>query len=219
MRVIGVVNQKGGAGKTTLAINLSLVASEAGFATLLVDADPQASASFWADQRPSETRVPLEVSAVPAQRIPQALELARGAGADLVIVDTAPHAEQSALAIARAVDGLLIPCQPSILDVEALRATVQLIKLSGKPALAVGNGLQPGASRRYDDLKAALEAQGLSVAPVWLTARAVHRQALAERKGVTEYEPAGAAAREMEALFAHVSGWIGLAPKTSAAAA
>lgn len=218
MRVLGIVNQKGGAGKTTVAINLSLAAAEAGYATLLIDADPQASASFWADQRPAETRIPLEVSAVPAQRIPQAIELARNAGAELVIIDTAPHAEQSALAIARAVDGLLIPCQPSVLDVEALRATVQLIKLAAKPALAIGNGIQPGASRRFDDLKAALEGQGLPVAPVWLAARAVHRQALAERMGVMEYEPEGAAAREIGALFRHVAEWVALPAKTAAAA-
>lgn len=218
MRVLGIVNQKGGAGKTTVAINLSLAAAEAGYATLLIDADPQASASFWADQRPAETRIPLEVSAVPAQRIPQAIELARNAGAELVIIDTAPHAEQSALAIARAVDGLLIPCQPSVLDVEALRATVQLIKLAAKPALAIGNGIQPGASRRFDDLKAALEGQGLSVAPIWLAARAVHRQALAERMGVMEYEPEGAATREIGALFRHVAEWVALPAKTAAAA-
>jgi chromosome partitioning protein len=98
MKTISVISQKGGAGKTTLALNLAGAAEQLGHHAVVIDIDPQASAKGWHDHRQKET--PVVISAQ-ASRINDVLETARQHGADLCIIDTAPHSETGALAAAR----------------------------------------------------------------------------------------------------------------------
>ena len=100
--------QKGGAGKTTLAINLAVASELAASPAAVVDLDPQASAAAWADSR--KAKAPVVVSAQ-AARLADVLATAREHGAALAIIDTAPHAEAAALAAARAADLVLVPCR------------------------------------------------------------------------------------------------------------
>src|SRR6202453_3532734 len=95
MRTIEILSQKGGSGKTTLALHLAVAAERAGRVAAVIDLDPQASAAGWKDSRSTETPV---VVAMPASRLSQALDTARGAGADLALIDSAPHAGDVALA-------------------------------------------------------------------------------------------------------------------------
>ena len=113
MYTITLVAQKGGTGKTTLAINLAVAAEAVGHRAVLIDLDPQASAAGWGDHRTLARPV---VAPVPATRLDDALGTARAHGADLAIIDTAPHSESSALEAARAADLALIPLRPGILD-------------------------------------------------------------------------------------------------------
>ena len=99
MYTLTLIAQKGGTGKTTLAINLSVAAELDGWQVALVDIDPQASAAGWGDHRHGDTPT---VATVPAPRLADALEAARCHGADLAVIDTAPHSESAALAAARA---------------------------------------------------------------------------------------------------------------------
>src|SRR5215212_8248587 len=92
MKTLAVISQKGGAGKTTLALHLAVGAVVAGKSAAVVDLDPQASAAGWRDTRTAEE--PAVVSAQ-AARLSQVLEVARGNGADLAVIDTAPHSEAS----------------------------------------------------------------------------------------------------------------------------
>ena len=108
MRATALISRKGGAGKTTLAINLAVAVQRAGIETLVVDLDPQASATAWADSRDAGT--PLVLSAH-AARLPEILSTARQHGAALCLIDTVPHAEGPALAAGLA----LIPRRPSII--------------------------------------------------------------------------------------------------------
>ena len=143
MKVIAILSQKGGAGKTTIALHLAVAAERDGRSAAIIDLDPQASATSWGDSREAET--PAVVSAQ-AARLPQVLEAARDAGADLVVIDTAPHSESAALAAARAADLILIPCRPAILDLRAIGTTIDLAKLAGKPAAVVLNTIPPSGS-------------------------------------------------------------------------
>ena len=93
MKIIAIVAQKGGAGKTTLALHLAVAADRQGRSAVIVDLDPQASAAAWGDSREAET--PAVVSAQ-AARLPQVLETARNHGAEFVVLDTAPHSESTA---------------------------------------------------------------------------------------------------------------------------
>src|ERR1700676_5529752 len=115
MKTISIISQKGGAGKTTLALNLAGAAETFGHRCVVIDLDPQASAKGWHDHRQKES--PVVISAQ-ASRIKDVLETARQHGADICIIDTAPHSETAALAAARAADLILIPCRAGILDIQ-----------------------------------------------------------------------------------------------------
>ena len=140
MYTISLVAQKGGTGKTTLAINLAVAAEAGGHRAVLIDLDPQASAAGWGDHRTLDRPV---VAPVPATRLDDALGAARAHGADLAIIDTAPHSESSALAAARAADLALIPLRPGILDLRALGTTADICLLARRPAAVVLNQAPP----------------------------------------------------------------------------
>ena len=145
-KIVAVESQKGGTGKTTTTLNLAVAAARAGQTAVVIDLDPQASATGWKDTRPGET--PVVVSVAPA-RLPQALQAARDGGAHLVLIDTAPHAESAALAAAKAADIILIPCRPGILDLRAIGTTADVAKLAGKRAFVVLNAHAAGGDTAY----------------------------------------------------------------------
>ena len=143
MLTVGIVSQKGGVGKTTLAFNLAVAAELAGNAALIVDLDPQASAVAWGDSREAET--PVVVSAE-AARLVEVLTTASKHSAALCFIDTAPHGESPALAAARAADLVLIPCRPSILDLRAITASQTIAQLADTPAAVVLYGVPASGS-------------------------------------------------------------------------
>src|SRR5215831_20100587 len=97
MYIVSMLSQKGGTGKTTLSLHLAVASETAGKRAVVIDLDPQASSAEWKDSRQSDTPV---VVSVPATRLPHALHAAQDGGADLVVIDTAPHAGDAALAAA-----------------------------------------------------------------------------------------------------------------------
>ena len=105
MFTVALISRKGGAGKTTLACGIAVAGERARLTTALVDLDPQGSASAWASLRVSDT--PAVISGH-ADQLPALLTAARDAGANLAIIDTAPHSTDAALAAARAADLVLI---------------------------------------------------------------------------------------------------------------
>jgi len=198
MKTIAIQSQKGGTGKTTTALNLAVAAERAGQAAVVIDLDPQASAAGWKDTRPGET--PVVVSVAPA-RLAQALQAAEDGGADLALIDTAPHAESAALAAAKAADLILIPCRPGILDLRAIGTTADVAKIAGKPAFVVLNAMPPGATRLIADARAAVAVHGLDVAPVVIQQRAAFGHALTAGQTAQEFEPGGKAAEEIVELY------------------
>src|SRR4051794_22399323 len=123
MKIIDVVSQKGGAGKTTIATNLAVLAERAGYPTVLFDLDPQATAAKWGDKRAG---TPPDVIAAQPGRLGRLLEEVRQQGAGLAIIDTAPAADNAALEATKVADLVLVPCQPSDFDLGAVGATVRM---------------------------------------------------------------------------------------------
>ena len=117
MKTIALIAQKGGTGKTTLALSLAVAAEQTGKVAVIIDLDPQATACNWADRRKADT--PIVVDAQPT-RLPKALEKARQGGVDLAIIDTSARSEQSALAAAKSANLIIIPCRPQIYDLETV---------------------------------------------------------------------------------------------------
>jgi len=198
MKIVAVISQKGGAGKTTLALHLAAAAGMAKLSTVVIDLDPQASSAEWKDSRKQETPV---VITLPHTRLAQGLQAAQEGGAKLAVIDTAPHSEAAAIAAIRAADLVLIPCRPGILDLRAIGTTAELLKLADKPAFVVLNAMPPGASQLLKDARSAVAVHGLAVAGVVLHQRASFAHALTAGMTATEYEPKGKAAAEVATLL------------------
>lgn len=197
MKTIAILSQKGGAGKTTLAVHLAVAAEKDRKTTALIDLDPQASATSWGDSREQDT--PIVISAQ-ATRLPNILATATEQGADLALVDTAPHSEKAALQAARTSDLVLIPCRPAIFDLRAIGDTVELIKLAKVDAVIVLNGVPP-RGRLADEAIEAVSTYELPVLPVRIGQRAAFTHAVTVGQTAQEYEPSGKAAAEIKKLY------------------
>lgn len=207
MKTLAVLSQKGGTGKTTTALHLAVAAERAGHPVAVLDLDPQASSTGWADSRSSDAP---SVTSIQASRLVQAKELAAKSGAALVIIDSAPHSADAAVAAAEAADLILIPCRPGILDLRAIATTARIVKLVGKPGFVVLNHAPPRAPRLIEDAIQAVQQHGLKAAPVVIHQRSAFAHALTVGQTAQEYEPDGKAAEEATALFQWVSSVIKL---------
>jgi chromosome partitioning protein len=136
MRTIALISQKGGSGKTTLAIHLAVAAQRAGLMSAIFDLDPQASAETWGQWRDDK---PPEVVPAKAATLARALDKARGAGVDVLVLDTPGAAEGAALAAAAAADLILIPCRVCAFDLASVRQTEALGRAAGRPMWLVFN--------------------------------------------------------------------------------
>ena len=144
MKTVAILSGKGGSGKSTIALHLAVAAERRGYSVAVLDIDPQASAATWADSREGDRP---SVTSLQPSRIVKALETARGAGAALAIIDTAPHSADAAMIAAEVADLILVPCRPGILDLRAIGSTARIVKVAGKPALVVLNAAPPHAPR------------------------------------------------------------------------
>lgn len=197
MRTIALINQKGGVGKTTVALHLAAAFWQHGADALVLDLDPQASASEWHDAR-SE---PLpHVESIQPARLTKLVEHAAEIGTHALILDTAPHAESTALDAARCADLVLVPCQPSIMDLRAMRKTVDLLKLVKVPAFAVLNAVPPHSAIADEAEEMIRGTLGLDVCPVRLGDRVAYSRCLISGQVAQEVEPEGKAASEITRL-------------------
>ncbi len=207
MPVIAVISQKGGAGKTTLAVHLAAAAEQAGLVSLVIDTDPQATASQWATWRKATT--PEVIDSAPPM-LPAKIEQAKSLGAEVIVIDTPPHADSAATAALESADLILIPCRPSAFDLAAIQTTTRLVRMFRKPAYVVFMAGSPNAPRIYDDARDLVQGFGIEACPVMLADRAAYRHAAAEGKTVMEYEPHGKAADEIAALYSWISEQVNL---------
>ncbi len=201
MITLSIVSQKGGAGKTTLAIHLATAATAAGYITCLIDTDPQATAAAWGDWRGGDDP---EIITAPPARLTKTLDDAAKLGAEIAVIDTPPHADAAAREAMRAADLVLIPCRPRAFDLHAIQATADLASFAGKRAFVIFNAAPPRATSLYVESRELVEKMGLQVAPVILADRAAYHHSAAVGKTALEYDPTGKAAEEVLALWAWV---------------
>ena len=199
MQIVAVISQKGGTGKTTLAIHLGVAASAAGLVSLIVDTDPQATASKWGVWRGGGD--PEVIDCAAHALLPRKLQQAAGLGAQFAVIDTPPHADIMAREACRAADLLLVPCRPRAFDLDAIQTTAELVKASGKPAFVVFTAGPPRAPVLYADAGQLVQQFGLQVAPVTLPERAAFHHSTERGKTAAETEPGGRAAEEVAALW------------------
>jgi chromosome partitioning protein len=198
MPTIAIISQKGGAGKTTVALHLAAAAQDAGRVALVIDTDPQATASQWAAWRRD---APPEVIDSPPPRLAAKVAQATGQGAEVIVIDTPPHADSAARAAVEVADLVLIPCRPSAFDLAAIQTSAKLVQLLRKPAFVVFSAGSPNAPRIYAEAGELVESYGTPACPVLLPDRAAFRHASAEGRTVMETEPAGRAAHDVRELY------------------
>lgn len=199
--IIGILNQKGGVGKTTLSVNLAAALALSGKRTLLIDADPQGSALDWQAVRKRESLFPVVGVAKPTlhKDVP---ELAKSY--DYVIIDGPPRVNELARSALLASDLVLIPVQPSPYDVWAADVIVKLIhevsvyKENLKCVFTVTRKIVNSAIGR--DVVEALKDYHIPVTKTAINQRIVYAESAAAGLSVLEQDPKGPAGREIKSL-------------------
>lgn len=200
--IIGILNQKGGVGKTTLAVNLAAAMQRQGGRVLLIDADPQGSALDWAAAR--EEPPLFAVVGLPRATVHKEIAVI-GEGYDHIVIDGPPRVTDLARSAIMASDLVLIPVQPSPYDIWAADEVVKLIaearvyKENIKSVFVVNRKIANTAIGR--DVGEALAAYPVPVLKAFVTQRVVFAEAVAQGKSIFEIDQVGLAAKEVQAVL------------------
>lgn len=214
MKTLAILAQKGGSGKTTVAVHMAVCATRRKLKTAIIDLDPQRSAYQWNASRPDGQK--LDAVTADAEQLAELLDKAKRGGIDLTIIDTAPHSNATAAIAARLADYVLIPCRPARFDLDAIASTVDIAKAANTPAAVVINAAPRG--RLAEEARAALMRRGITVVETVLHQRAAYSHAVIDGRSVHEYEPKGAAAQEIDDLYHHITRLYGDTKKKGASA-
>lgn len=215
VRTIAILSQKGGTGKTTVAVHLAAAASAAGKHVLIADVDPQRSASDWRRMRKAAAPALIEAK---AGTLFVASHTAERTGVDLMVMDTRPAQDSDIAEAIRLADLCLLVLRPSFFDIKAIGRTLEMTRAMGKPALFVIN--QAPAQREHREPPAVLETVaalrelGAPLAPVGLRTRAIYQTAISKGLTAQEAMPESAAAQEINLLWTHLDQllWPAVAP-------
>jgi chromosome partitioning protein len=218
MRTIAVMSQKGGAGKSTLAIHIAV--GLLGFNEVrLVDLDPQGSITAWRERRDvAGPALPLVVASHPA-RLPMIVAHAAKEGVGVLVIDTSPAADRAAQSAVAAADFVLVPCRPAQFDLDAVGQTVRMAQLAGKPFAVMLNACpssRPGGI--VDEAAQAIADAGLPLLKAQVGARIAFQRVLPGGMTVMEEFPRGQAARDIAQLCEELGVIMTARPKKRGAA-
>jgi chromosome partitioning protein len=204
-KVITVAQQKGGAGKTTLAAHIAVALSQKGNRVAIIDIDPQGSLTHWhkvREERFGEGYTGLTFAAVSGWRVGGEVTRLRRL-CDYVVIDSPPHTETEARTAIRSADIIIIPVQPSPTDLWATKATLELAKNEKIPVRVVLNRVSAN-SRLAHTIAAELP----ELTENSLGNRVLFAASLMEGRCATEVDPSSAAAQEIKALVKEITALI-----------
>ena len=203
--VISVLNQKGGVGKTTIAIHVATALAQRGHNVLLVDADPQGSALDWSASREAESLFP--VIGLPTKSLHKQIPT-HAAHYDVIVIDGPPRVNEIARSAIIAADIVLIPVQPSPYDVWAAQEIVDLLsearvfKEKQKSAFVINRKIVNTAIGR--DVVEALAGFELPILSTSVCQRVIFAESAAQGSTALETDPNSLASNEINCLIDEV---------------
>jgi chromosome partitioning protein len=212
-QIITVAQQKGGAGKTSLAAHLAVAWSQKPQRVALFDLDPQASLTTWFKVRQETLGDGNLLKLIESTPWRLASEVSRAArDADLIVIDSPGVIDASAKAAIRASDLVVVPLQLSPMDVWASKNMVALLEQENAAAMLVLNRV-PYRARLADELIAELKKGRTPIARSALGNRIAFAASLMEGKGITEWASHSVGAAEIRLLADEI---MRRAPQTGA---
>jgi chromosome partitioning protein len=204
MKIWSIVNPKGGAGKTTLALHLAIAAAE-DLKVLVIDLDSQESAERWhaIRQRSTGSKDDPSIAAGPYTKLADMLRAAKRLGADLVLIDTPPRLDKAIAATIAPASLVLVPLRTSILDLQALQDCARVVDKARDKTVVILNAVPTDRSRDTavkDALRYASRHE-LEVLPERVSDSQAYAQGLKSGRSVTETNRNGKEAREINALL------------------
>ena len=199
MHVIGVASRKGGSGKTTLTSHLAVAAEAAGVRPIaLIDTDPQGGLAGWWNVRAAET--PHWIN--PARGLPAAVEAARTAGYQVLLIDTPPSLSATIAEVLTLADLVIIPVRPSPNDLRAVAGTVELAKRARRRMVFV---ISQATQRARITAEAAIAlSQYGTVAPVTVHSRIDFATSMTDGRTAGELDPDSRSSAEITALWTYL---------------
>jgi len=202
VKTLAVISRKGGAGKTTLSVNLAITAHLAGLKIMLADIDPQRSASDSLRARTGDGPVLAEIN---AGKLFSTQTQAQHSDFDALVIDTPAAPEADVLQAINCADLCVLVCRPTFLDIASVVRSAESVRRLGKKGVIVlsqapsrRNGVEPPAVIKAAE---ALRFTGMPLAPIGLRARTAFQQSVAHGRSVCEWEPGSAAAEEISRLW------------------
>lgn len=202
MKILAIASQKGGAGKSTLARALAVMALRDGIPTAIIDTDPQKTCVKWGSRRESAAPSVLPSDGAALSKL---LDQLRQQGAGMVIIDTPPHLRAIVSMVAATAQAVLIPVRPSADDLEAVGDTVAILRATQTKAGIVINQAKMERAGVVQQARTALAVFGLPTCPATMVDRVVHQHASAAGQTAAEYEPGGKAEEETKKLWRWVN--------------
>jgi chromosome partitioning protein len=207
--VLTVAQQKGGAGKTTLAAQLA-AALAADRRVAVLDIDPQKSLARWHALRKNAAHAAsagLTFAETAGWKLAAEIDRLRR-DHDVVLIDSPPHAETEARLAVRAADLVLVPLQPSPVDLWATGPTLDLARAEKREARIVLNRA-PSRGRLLEAVQAEIARGATPALAASLGNRSAYAMAMAAGLGVTESAPGSLAAAEVRGLVSALDPWLG----------